>query len=160
MICTWWGRLMFMSYSVRAFLGGLTILVCTPFIQNSGSWSAGHNVKTPVFDLLWLINWYRFATIYLTIFIAGLTAFVFCSYWVYHYGDLVLDIDGYEEQDRDIPFGSNSFEWPRKEQHIGRAPSDFPSYPHAFGLPERIFYSRPLLHKQKALSNQETYWLG
>jgi hypothetical protein len=71
---------MFMSYSVRAFLGGLTILVCTPFIQNSGSCSAGHNVKTPVFDLLWPTNWYRFATIYPIIFIAGLTAFVFCSY--------------------------------------------------------------------------------
>jgi hypothetical protein len=71
---------------------------------------------------------------------------------------LVLDIDGYEEQDRDIPFGSNSFEWPRREQNIGRTPSDFPSYPHAFGLPEREYFiaGRYYINKKPCRTRRHT----
>jgi hypothetical protein len=46
MVFTWQGPLMFMSYSVCAFLAGLTILVCTPFIREGGRWTVGHNVRT------------------------------------------------------------------------------------------------------------------
>ena len=85
---------------------------------------------------------------YLTIFVAGLTAFIFCSYWVYHYVDLDLDIDVYEEQDRDIPFALSSFEWPDRELNVGGAPSNSSGYPHTFGLPERSLYTRPLLNRK------------
>jgi hypothetical protein len=47
MVFTWQGPLMFMSYSVCAFLVGLTVLVCTPFIrrEKGATWSAGENVS-------------------------------------------------------------------------------------------------------------------
>ncbi|KAF2849950.1 hypothetical protein T440DRAFT_468999 [Plenodomus tracheiphilus IPT5] len=83
MIFTWQGPVMFMSYSVCAFLAGLTILVCTPFIREGRNWGVGHNI----------------ATMYLTVLMAGLTTFIFCSYWVYHYVDMDMDVD--EEQGND-----------------------------------------------------------
>jgi hypothetical protein len=46
MVFTWQGPLMFMSYSVSAFLAGLTILVCTPFIREGSNWTVGHSVST------------------------------------------------------------------------------------------------------------------
>ena len=36
---------------------------------------------------------------YLTVFAGGVIAFVFCSYWVYHYVDLSLDMNEEEELD-------------------------------------------------------------
>lgn len=45
MVFTWQAPVMFMSYSVCAFLGGLTILVCTPFIRHEREWGSGHNVR-------------------------------------------------------------------------------------------------------------------
>ena len=45
MVFTWQGPLMFMSYSVCAFLAGLTVLVCTPLIRDGSNWSAGHSVS-------------------------------------------------------------------------------------------------------------------
>jgi hypothetical protein len=46
MVFTWQGPLIFVSYSVCAFLAGLTILVCTPFIRQGAKWTVGHNVST------------------------------------------------------------------------------------------------------------------
>ena len=45
MVFTWQGPLMFMSYSVCAFLAGLTVLVCTPLIRDGSGWSSGHSVS-------------------------------------------------------------------------------------------------------------------
>lgn len=45
MVFTWQGPLMFMSYSVCAFLAGLTVLVCTPLIRGGPGWTAGHSVS-------------------------------------------------------------------------------------------------------------------
>ncbi|USP81509.1 uncharacterized protein yc1106_08783 [Curvularia clavata] len=75
MVFTWQAPVMFMSYSVCAFLGGLTILVCTPFIRHEREWGSGHNI----------------AVMYLTAFVGGVTAFAFCSFWVYHYVDVGHD---------------------------------------------------------------------
>ena len=44
MVFTWQCPIMFMSYSVNLFLLGLTVLVCTPFIQGGG-WDKNHNVR-------------------------------------------------------------------------------------------------------------------
>ncbi|KAL6171040.1 hypothetical protein ACJQWK_03985 [Exserohilum turcicum] len=44
MVFTWQAPLMFMSYSVCAFLAGLTILVCSPFIRRDKVWGDGHNI--------------------------------------------------------------------------------------------------------------------
>lgn len=41
----------------------------------------------------------KIAVMYLTAFAGGLTAFVFCSYWVYHYVDLGLDANDDEEDE-------------------------------------------------------------
>lgn len=70
---------------------------------------------------------------YLAVFVGGLTAFVFCTYWVYHYVDLSLDTSDergeYEVQNPEsassmgyrnilMPFGesesttSGSHRWP------------------------------------------------
>ena len=48
MMFTWQAPLMFMSYSVCTFLGGLTVLVCTPLIRykHGDAWSAGQNVRS------------------------------------------------------------------------------------------------------------------
>lgn len=46
MIFTWQAPLMFMSYSVCAFLVGLTVLVCTPLIRDRHNWTAGHSVRS------------------------------------------------------------------------------------------------------------------
>jgi hypothetical protein len=46
MVFTWQCPLMFMSYSVCAFLAGLTVLVCTPLIHRNGGWNEGCNVST------------------------------------------------------------------------------------------------------------------
>ncbi|KAJ8114816.1 hypothetical protein OPT61_g3396 [Boeremia exigua] len=77
MVFTWQGPLMFMSYSVCAFLAGLTVLVCSPLIQGGPGWTAGHSI----------------AVVYLTAFAGAGTAFVFCSFWVYHYVELEFDSD-------------------------------------------------------------------
>ena len=45
MVFTWQCPMMFMAYSVCAFLAGLTILVCTPLIRKDGKWNAGCNVR-------------------------------------------------------------------------------------------------------------------
>jgi hypothetical protein len=46
MVFIWQAPLMFMSYSVCAFLAGLTILVCSPFIRGEQEWGVGHNVRS------------------------------------------------------------------------------------------------------------------
>ncbi|KAK7180470.1 hypothetical protein DPSP01_009993 [Paraphaeosphaeria sporulosa] len=71
MMFTWQGPLMFMSYSVCTFLGGLTILVCTPLIryQHGDNWNSGHNI----------------AVVYLVVMTLAGALFVFCSFWIYHY---------------------------------------------------------------------------
>lgn len=86
MVFAWQCPLMFMSYSVCAFLAGLTILVCTPFIREKSAWGDGHNI----------------ATMYLAIFAGGATAFVFCSYWVWHYMDLEYDANDGDDSGEDI----------------------------------------------------------
>jgi hypothetical protein len=48
MVFTWQSPLMFMSYSVCAFLAGLTVLVCTPLIREGRNWSIGHNVRVAI----------------------------------------------------------------------------------------------------------------
>ncbi|KAF1851255.1 uncharacterized protein K460DRAFT_382724 [Cucurbitaria berberidis CBS 394.84] len=92
MVVTWQGPLMFMSYSVCTFLAGLTILVCTPFIRHGRNWTTGHNI----------------ATMYLMVLAGGLTAFVFCSFWVYYYVDLGLDVNsddgGHVEDPESVDF--------------------------------------------------------
>jgi hypothetical protein len=45
MVFTWQCPLMFMSYSVCAFLAGITVLVCTPLIERKGGWNDGCNVS-------------------------------------------------------------------------------------------------------------------
>ncbi|KAF2281458.1 uncharacterized protein EI97DRAFT_364895, partial [Westerdykella ornata] len=75
MIFTWQAPLMFMSYSVCAFLLGLTILVCTPLIRDGANWTTGHNI----------------AIMYLITFGLAGTLFVFASFWVFHYVDLDID---------------------------------------------------------------------
>lgn len=36
---------MFMAYAVCGFLGGLTVLVCTPLIEWGGGWGEGETVS-------------------------------------------------------------------------------------------------------------------
>jgi hypothetical protein len=55
----------------------------------------------------------QIATMYLTVFIGGLTAFVFCSYWVYHYVDLEDDTDDGDDYDVKSLHGMSSIEYPR-----------------------------------------------
>jgi hypothetical protein len=59
-----------------------------------------------------LANTDQIATMYLTVFIGGLTAFVFCSYWAYHYVD--LEDDTYDGDDYDVNnlHGTSSIEYP------------------------------------------------
>ena len=38
---------------------------------------------------------------YLTVLVGGLAAFIFCSFWVYHYVDLGLDTNEEEESDEE-----------------------------------------------------------
>jgi hypothetical protein len=54
----------------------------------------------------------QIATMYLTVFIGGLTAFVFCSYWVYHYVDLEDETDSGDYYDVNQPHGMSSIEYP------------------------------------------------
>ncbi|KAF2247983.1 hypothetical protein BU26DRAFT_393026, partial [Trematosphaeria pertusa] len=82
MVFTWQCPMMFMAYSVCAFLAGLTILVCTPLIRREGAWNAGCNI----------------AVMYLTVSAIAGTMFVFCSYWVYYYVDLDFETTGEEEE--------------------------------------------------------------
>jgi hypothetical protein len=49
---------------------------------------------------------------YLTVFIGGLTAFVFCSYWVYHYVDLEDDTNDGDDYDLNGLHGMSSIEYP------------------------------------------------
>ena len=49
MVFTWQAPLMFMSYSVCAFLVGLTVLVCTPLIREGHHWTIGHNVSNQTY---------------------------------------------------------------------------------------------------------------
>ncbi|XP_014560962.1 hypothetical protein COCVIDRAFT_33976 [Bipolaris victoriae FI3] len=84
MVFTWQAPLMFMSYSVCAFLAGLTVLVGLPILRGDkkGAWG----------DEGWNI-----AVMYLTAFGAGLAAFVYCSFWVYHY--VHVEHDGVEREE-------------------------------------------------------------
>lgn len=78
MVLTWQAPVMFMSYSVCAFLVGLTILVITPLIRDARTWGTGHNV----------------AVMYLIVFGLAVGVFVFSSFWVFHYVDLDRSADG------------------------------------------------------------------
>ncbi|EMD68050.1 hypothetical protein COCSADRAFT_167318 [Bipolaris sorokiniana ND90Pr] len=84
MVFIWQAPLMFMSYSVCAFLAGLTVLVGLPVLrgEKKGAWG----------DEGWNI-----AVMYLTTFGAGLVAFVYCSFWVYHY--VHVEHDGVEREE-------------------------------------------------------------
>ena len=83
MVFTWQAPVMFMSYSVCAFLGGLTILVCSPFLRGD-KWGSGHNVRIAVDPVMScknlrgrLLMGVQIAVMYLTAFAGGVTAFVF-----------------------------------------------------------------------------------
>jgi hypothetical protein len=56
-------------------------------------------------------NTNQIATMYLTVFIGGLTAFVFCSYWVYHYVDLEDDTNDGDDYDVNSLYGMSSIEY-------------------------------------------------
>lgn len=45
MVFTWQAPVMFMAYAVCGFLGGLTVLVCTPLIEWGGGWGEGETVS-------------------------------------------------------------------------------------------------------------------
>ncbi|KAF9700007.1 hypothetical protein EKO04_001392 [Ascochyta lentis] len=110
MVFTWQTPLMFMSYSVCGFLVGLTVLVCTPLIQEGHSWSAGHNI----------------AIMYLTVLAGAGTTFVFCSFWVYHYVQLDLDADGtgdFNYSENDDSLGLGVMLTPFTEEVTGGGPS-------------------------------------
>lgn len=80
MVFTWQCSIMFLSYSICFYLAGLTIFICTPLIRKQ-MWNTNSNT----------------AVIYLiTSGIAG-AAFVFCSFWVYHYVDLEDDLEEFSE---------------------------------------------------------------
>ncbi|KAF2688272.1 hypothetical protein K458DRAFT_475164 [Lentithecium fluviatile CBS 122367] len=99
MVFTWQCPMMFMSYSVCAFMAGLTILVCTPLIRREGEWNAGCNI----------------AVMYLTICALAGTVFVFCTFWIYHYVD--LDFDAHSQREDDGEEDSPAFEmWPGAAQ--------------------------------------------
>ncbi|KAF2450957.1 hypothetical protein P171DRAFT_427223 [Karstenula rhodostoma CBS 690.94] len=103
MMFTWQGPLMFMSYSVCTFLGGLTVLVCTPLIRykKGDRWISGHNV----------------AVVYLVVLVLAGALFVFCSFWIYHYVSAGLDGGDYfagnslwdEEDGNEMSLGKLSF---------------------------------------------------
>lgn len=130
MVFTWQAPLMFMSYSVCAFLAGLTVLVGLPILRGDkkGAWGdEGWNVRMlhyrflyfPVFCFLFatfavpggnksrrrekessklIVVWgEQIAVMYLTAFGAGLAAFVYCSFWVYHY--VHVEHDGVEREE-------------------------------------------------------------
>ncbi|KZM24238.1 hypothetical protein ST47_g4621 [Ascochyta rabiei] len=110
MIFTWQAPLMFMSYSVCGFIVGLTVLVCTPFIRDSHSWTTSHNI----------------AIMYLTVLTCAGTTFVFCSFWVYHYVHLDLDADGTGDLDyidNDGSFGLGTVLTPFTEEVSPGGPS-------------------------------------
>lgn len=50
MLFLWQCPMMFMSYSVCAFLAGLSVLVCTPLIRYKDDWTAGCNVSLEFFS--------------------------------------------------------------------------------------------------------------
>lgn len=99
MVFTWQCPMMFMAYSVCAFLAGLTILVCTPLIRREGAWNAGCNVRPLLLLLLEMATkCAQIAVMYLTVSAIAGTMFVFCSYWVYYYVDLDFETTGEEEE--------------------------------------------------------------
>ncbi|PSN65407.1 hypothetical protein BS50DRAFT_496770 [Corynespora cassiicola Philippines] len=84
MIFVWQCPLMFMSYSVCGFLAGLTTLVCTPLWNRHKDWNDRCNI----------------AVMYLTICGISGAAFVFSSFWIYHYIDLTFEEDQNGHEDR------------------------------------------------------------
>jgi hypothetical protein len=64
---------------------------------------------------------------YLTVFASAGTAFVFCSFWVYHYVKLDLDADGtgdYGDFDSSTGVGTGLTLVPFTVEVPGEAPSD------------------------------------
>lgn len=99
MVFTWQCPMMFTSYSVCFFLSGLTIYVCTPLIRKE-EWNTSSNVVVPrfplrskiIFDqLYWRFE--KIAMLYLAVAAIAGGAFLFCSFWVYHYVDLDYDTE-------------------------------------------------------------------
>jgi hypothetical protein len=139
MVFTWQCPLMFMSYSVCAFLAGLTVLVCTPLIQRSGGWNAGCNVSTahaPYYTFK--TDWNKIAVMYLTICAVAGATFVFCGFWIYHYVDLGFDVnndDGNEEEAESL--GNVSLQSSRA------VPSPSEMMPQTFDFGEIVSYVRP-----------------
>ncbi|KAF2471779.1 uncharacterized protein BDR25DRAFT_285382 [Lindgomyces ingoldianus] len=86
MVFIWQCPMMLMSYSVTAFLAGLTILVCTPLIRRD-EWNSGCNI----------------AVMYLTISAISSAAFLFCSFWIFHYVDLEFATSDEEDEEEDCP---------------------------------------------------------
>lgn len=96
MVFTWQCPIMFMSYSVTFYLGGLAIYVCTPLIRGHG-WNAGSNVSLLSLVLLdrvhflarnILLTLQETAVLFMTVFAVAGGVFMFCSFWIYHYVDL------------------------------------------------------------------------
>lgn len=100
MVFTWQSPLMFMSYSVCTFLSGLTLLVCTPLIRHGSHWTTGHNVSDFTLFRITKADTSKIAVMYLTVFAGAGVAFIFCSFWVYHYVELDFDLLSGDGQQR------------------------------------------------------------
>jgi hypothetical protein len=75
---------------------------------------------------------------YLTVFIGGLTAFVFCSYWVYHYVDLEDDTDDGDDYDVNSLHGMSSIEYSSiLGSFAGQGPSSSIGYGQRFPFSRR-----------------------
>jgi hypothetical protein len=82
----------------------------------------------------------QIAVMYLTVLVGGLTAFVFCTFWVYHYVDLSHDMDDEDEEElferspEDIgSMGFGNFLMPAEEGRSTKAASYYPPLSFAGG---------------------------
>lgn len=93
MVFTWQCPMMFMSYSVCLFLLGLTLVVITPLIRiRERGWNGGVKVSLSIQIFLLEVNQRMQAAIFYlaTAAVAGV-AFLFCSFWIYHFVDFESD---------------------------------------------------------------------
>ena len=93
MVFTWQCPMMFMSYSVCLFLLGLTMVVITPLIRiRERGWNGAVNASVPSQLLLSEANkGMQAAIFYLVAAAVAGTAFIFCSFWIYHFVDFESD---------------------------------------------------------------------
>ena len=121
MVFVWQCPVMFMSYSVCLFLLGLTLLVITPLIKlRERGWSDGANVtKQARFVLNLLTVFGQTAIFYLGASVLAGLAFLFCSFWIYHFVDFENDISFEGSGTESLQISPNPVQEPGSNADLG-----------------------------------------